>query len=110
MEGKVIVDGMLASCYADIVNHDVAHLTMIPMQRFTELMNWIFGDDNGFPIFASTTRDMGTFMPELNARTLLKLLNLLLIIAISHSKTYILWKIIADNNRYNTIKTLVNRL
>ena len=43
MEGKVIVDGVLTSCYADIIDHDVAHFTMTPIQRFTELMNWIFG-------------------------------------------------------------------
>ena len=66
MEGKVIVDGVLASCYADLVDHDVAHLTMIPMQRFTGLMNWVFGDDNGFPVFARTAKDMGILLlPEL---------------------------------------------
>ena len=60
IEGKVMVDGILASCYADIY-HDVAHLTMTPMERFSEVMEHIFGDDTGFPVFVSTARELGQF-------------------------------------------------
>ena len=49
-QGKIIVDGVLTSCYAD-VNHDLAHLTMAPMQRFADVLDWIFGDDTEFPIY-----------------------------------------------------------
>ena len=45
-EGRIMVDGVLASCYADF-HHDLAHLMKIPMQRFPVLMKWIFGEDTG---------------------------------------------------------------
>ena len=57
-EGKILVDGVLASCYADI-HHDVAHFTMIPMQKLSAMMEWIFGDDAGFPVYVSTARQIG---------------------------------------------------
>ena len=57
----LIVDRVLASCYADI-QHDVAHLIMIPMQRFPAVMEWIFGDDAGFPVFVSTARKLGMLL------------------------------------------------
>ena len=31
MEGNIIVDGVLASCYASF-DHDLAHIAMAPMQ------------------------------------------------------------------------------
>ena len=61
MEGKIIVDGVLTSCYADS-NHDLAHLAMIPMQRFSEVLSWIFGEDTGFPVFVSTARLLGVIL------------------------------------------------
>ena len=60
-EGKILVDGVLASCYADI-HHDVAHFTMIPMQKLSAMMEWIFGDDAGFPVYVSTARKMGMLL------------------------------------------------
>ena len=36
-----MVDGMLASCYADFP-HDLAHLIVKPMQKFADVMEWIF--------------------------------------------------------------------
>ena len=63
-EGNIIVDGVLTSCYADF-NHDLAHLTMIPMQRFANVLQWIFGDDAGFPIYVIIARQLGfLLMPE----------------------------------------------
>ena len=61
MEGKIIVDEVLASCYADF-HHDLAHLTMVPMQRFSVVMNWIFGEDAGFSVFVSTARGLGILL------------------------------------------------
>ena len=57
-DGKIMVDGVLASCYAEC-HHDLAHLTMTPMQRFSEIVEWIFGDESGFPVFVSTVRELG---------------------------------------------------
>ena len=60
-EGKIMVDGVLASCYADI-NHDVAHFTMKPMQLYPAVMRWIFGDDAGFSVYVRTARQVGMFL------------------------------------------------
>ena len=57
-EGTIVVDGILASCYIDIT-HDLAHLPMIPMQRFSETLEWIFGNGFGYPTYVSTARQLG---------------------------------------------------
>ena len=57
-----MVDVILASCYADIPDHDLAHLSMIPMRKFSAAVEWIFGDDIGFPIFVNTVIELGTFL------------------------------------------------
>ena len=63
-EGKIMVDGVFASCYADI-DHDIAHLTMVLMQRFPAAMEWLFGEDNGYPVYVSTLRLLGMILlPE----------------------------------------------
>ena len=61
MEGKIIVDGLLTSCYADS-NHDLVHFTMTPMQWFPEILEWIFGEDTGFSTFVCMVREIGTLM------------------------------------------------
>ena len=60
-DGNIIVDGVLTSCYTDF-DHDLAHFTMIPMKWFSEKMEWIFGDDTGFSIYANTFKELGRFM------------------------------------------------
>ena len=60
-EGMIMVDGVLASCYASF-HHDLAHLTMIPMQRFSEVLEWTFGDDTGDSAFVSTVKELGMFL------------------------------------------------
>ena len=65
MEGNVVVDGVLASCYT-VFDHDFAHLTMAPMQRFSEAMEWIFGNNNGYSVFVSTVKELGILvMPKI---------------------------------------------
>ena len=44
-EGHIVVDGVLASCYANF-DHDIAHIAMKPMQWFPGMMEWVFGLDN----------------------------------------------------------------
>ena len=61
MEGNIVVDGVLASCFADC-DHDLANLMMTPMHRFSEAMKWILGDDDGFPVFVSTVKQLGILM------------------------------------------------
>ena len=61
-EGKIMVDGVLVSCYADYADHNVVHLSMIAMQSFPKAMEWIFGDDAGFPVYVSTARQLGMLL------------------------------------------------
>ena len=56
-----MVNGVVASCYADF-DHVLADLIMIPMERFSEAMMWIFGDDTGFPVYVKTARAVGILM------------------------------------------------
>ena len=62
--GKIIVDGVLASCFADF-HHHVAYSVMIPMQKFSEVIGLIFGIEVGFPVFVSSARQLGKLLlPE----------------------------------------------
>ena len=61
IEGNIIVDGILTSCYADFV-HDLANLVMLPIQRFPTVVEWIFGDDIGFAVYVSTARELGLML------------------------------------------------
>ena len=56
-----MVDGVLASCYPSN-HHDLAHLGMIPMIWFPQVTQWIFGEDNGFQLYAGITEIMGKWM------------------------------------------------
>ena len=60
-EEKLIVDGVLTSCYADF-DHDLTHLTMTPMQSIAEALKWIFGDDTGFSIYVNIARELGIIL------------------------------------------------
>ena len=60
-EGKILVDGVLASCYAQSY-HDVTHFTMAPMQKLSAMLEWILGDDAGFPVYVSSARQMGMLL------------------------------------------------
>ena len=60
-DGNLVVDGILASCYIE-VNHDLAHLTMMPMQWLPNMLKWICGEDEGFPVFVNMAKQFSTFM------------------------------------------------
>ena len=60
-DGNIIVDGLLASCYAE-VDHDLAHLIMTPLQRFSEELMWLFGDDSGFATYVRSVRELGMML------------------------------------------------
>ena len=51
-----MVNGVLASCYLSVY-HDVANIGMKPMQLYPEIMEWIFGVDNGFSVYAKVSED-----------------------------------------------------
>ena len=52
MEGKIVVDGVLASCYA-YTHHDLAHIGVTPMRWFPEIVQWIFGEEHGKSTYTS---------------------------------------------------------
>ena len=47
MEGNIVVDEVLASCYASS-DHDLVHSATILVRYFPEWTTWIFGEENGF--------------------------------------------------------------
>ena len=61
MDGNIVVDGVLASCYA-LSDHDLAHIVMTPMRWFPAMMNWIFGVYNGSPSYVNFAEDLGRIM------------------------------------------------
>ena len=61
MEGNIVVEGVLTSCYADF-HHDLAHLGLIPIQIFPVIMEWLFGDVTEF---LSVLKELGKmFFPD----------------------------------------------
>ena len=61
MEGNILVNGVLASCYPSAY-HDLANIGMKPVQLFPDIMEWIFGVDNGFSVYAKVTEDVGSWV------------------------------------------------
>ena len=57
-EGNIVVNGVLASCYA-YFNHDVAHTAMAPLRWFPGMMEWTSGDDNGFHVYTKSWMQIG---------------------------------------------------
>ena len=55
MEGNLMVDGVLASCYASFPDHYMAHFTMALIRWFPKLIHWIFGEDNESPVYVEIT-------------------------------------------------------
>lgn len=42
-EGNIIVNSVVASCYAVINDHDMAHMSFAPVRWFSYLKEWLFG-------------------------------------------------------------------
>ena len=61
MEGRIVVDGVLASCYAT-VDHDLGHIGTAPIRWFPGMTNWIFGENNGNPGFVDVLVDLRTMV------------------------------------------------
>ena len=57
MEGNIVVDGVLASCYAS-VPHDLGHLGMMPIRWFPRAVEWLFGQDNKSLGYATIVYDV----------------------------------------------------
>ena len=61
MEGSIIVDGVLASCYT-FSDQDLAHFSLLPIQSFPQIMVWIFGEDNESPGYVDVLENLGKLM------------------------------------------------
>ena len=61
MDGNILVDGVLASCYAS-ADHDMAHFGMSPIRLFPEMIEQIIGEDNGFQVYAIIAEKLGKWM------------------------------------------------
>ena len=61
MEGNIIVDGVLASCYASF-HHDLAHIAMTPIRWFPGVIEWIFGEKNGSSVYVDLVGDLGRWL------------------------------------------------
>ena len=61
MEGNIVVDGVLASCYASY-DHDLSHFTMTLIGWFPYITELIFGNDNGSSAYVNVIRDMGDLL------------------------------------------------
>ena len=61
MEGTVVVDGILASCYAS-VDHDLAHFSMKPMQWYPGIIQWIFGNNIVMHEYVRIAKSVGRYI------------------------------------------------
>ena len=61
MEGNIVVDGVLSSCY-DSFDHDLAHMVLRPMQWFPDILEKIFGKENGLSGYGEITKGFGRWM------------------------------------------------
>ena len=57
VEGNIVVDGVLASCYA-VVDHDLAQIILKPIRRYPDIMELIFGNEYGVSAFVSVVHGL----------------------------------------------------
>ena len=57
MEGNIVVDGVLASCYPNF-DHNLAHIGMTSLRLFPQMIEGILGGaENGVSVFAKVATD-----------------------------------------------------
>ena len=61
MEGNILVDGVLTSCYG-IVDNDIVQIVVKPIQWHPGVVEFVFGDENGIPLFLSLAQDFGRWV------------------------------------------------
>ena len=61
MDGNIVVDGVLVSCYP-YIHHDLGHIGMAPLRWFPGFIQSIFGDDNGWQVYVLITQDLGKWI------------------------------------------------
>ena len=61
VEGNIVVDGVLASCYAS-TDHDLGHFGMKPVHWFPDIVEIIFGDDIESSAYANIIASGGKYL------------------------------------------------
>ena len=60
-EGNIIVDEVLASCHVS-VDHHLAHLTTASIRWFPNIIQMIFGKEEGISAFIRISEELGIWM------------------------------------------------
>ena len=60
MEGNIVVDGVLASCYPS-THHDIAHISMAPINWFPNIIMGLLGEEDGFSGFVKIAENLGRY-------------------------------------------------
>ena len=66
MEGNIIVDGILASCYPS-ADHDMAHFGMAPIRLFPDIIKKVFGEGNGVQAYVNIANELGKYLLPYNS-------------------------------------------
>ena len=61
MEGNILVDGVLASCYASF-DHDIQHVIMKPLLWFPSMMDVLLGEENYMHSYVTILEDVAVMM------------------------------------------------
>ena len=61
MEGNILVDGVLASCYASF-NHDIQHVVMKPLLWFPSIMDLLLGEEKSLSSYVTILEHVGEMM------------------------------------------------
>ena len=62
MKGTIVVNGILASCYA-FPDHDFANIGMMPVRWFPEVMEWLFGVEDESPGYVMIAEHIAQVLP-----------------------------------------------
>ena len=60
-EGNILVDGVLASCYASF-NHDIQHVVMKPLVWFPSVVDLLLGEDMSLHSYVTILQHVGRMM------------------------------------------------
>ena len=60
-DGTILVNGVLASCYASS-DHELVHLLMLPMTWFPEILEGIFSTEEGLQVYLKVFKDLGRWI------------------------------------------------
>ena len=61
MDGNIVVDGVLASCYSSI-DHDLAHIGMTPIRLIPEITEVIFSKERGISVYMRVLEALGMWV------------------------------------------------